>query len=99
MALLYTRTIATNAATSVARSSCSVRASLYVCKLKRYAPRVRSHAEAGQPRKEVDVAILSMDELMWAIETVRLRTSGEENTKEAAIIRAIPHLNSKGGGA
>lgn len=41
----------------------------------------------------------SMDELMWTIEAVRLRTSGEENTKEAAIIRAFPGVNSKGGGA
>jgi hypothetical protein len=41
----------------------------------------------------------TMEELIWAIEAVRLRTSGEESTKEAAIIRAFPHVNSKGGGA
>lgn len=41
----------------------------------------------------------TMDELMWAVEAVRLRTSGEESTKEAAIIRAFPHVKSKGGGA
>lgn len=41
----------------------------------------------------------TMDELIWAIEAVRLRTSGEERTKEAAIIRAFPHVTSKGGGA
>lgn len=41
----------------------------------------------------------TMDELMWAIEAVRLRQNGDEPTKEAAIIRAFPHVNSKGGGA
>lgn len=41
----------------------------------------------------------NMDELVWAMEAVRLRVSGDEPTKEAAIIRAFPHVNSKGGGA
>lgn len=41
----------------------------------------------------------NVDELAWALEAVRLRTSGEEPTKEAAIIRAFPHVNSKGAGS
>lgn len=41
----------------------------------------------------------NVEELAWALEAVRLRTSGEEPTKEAAIIRAFPHVNSKGAGS
>jgi hypothetical protein len=53
---------------------------------------------ATAPTIETDLP-QNIEELAWAIEAVRLRTSGEEPTKEAAIIRAFPHVNSKGGGA
>jgi hypothetical protein len=41
----------------------------------------------------------SIEELGWALEAVRLRTSGAEPTKEAAIKRAFPHVQSKGAGS
>lgn len=41
----------------------------------------------------------TIEELGWAIEAVRLRASGEAPTKEAAILRAFPHVQSKGAGS
>lgn len=41
----------------------------------------------------------TIEELIWTIEAVRLRTSGECATKEAAILRAFPHVQSKGAGS
>lgn len=38
----------------------------------------------------------NIDELIWALAALHLRNSGNESTKEAAIIRAFPNVSSKG---
>jgi hypothetical protein len=47
----------------------------------------------------VDDLPATADELAWTLEAVRLYMSKEEPTKEAAILRAFPHVTSKGGGS